>query len=171
MKHRVGRPEVIASAAAVDVLVNDAGVELSRPLGGTSSFEWDRVFGVNVSSISGLLGRPESAAYCASKGAVIQLTRQKAIDYVRLDICVNCMCPGKTLTPMIDRPLWSDGAVSDRTRSDRSRGERLQIARLHPLVRSAAPEEIGEVILFLTYEEVSFVTGAVLPVEGGFTAN
>jgi dihydroanticapsin dehydrogenase len=207
------REAVRAGAARfgrVDVLVNDAGVELSRPLAGTSSFEWDRVFGVNVkgvflmskhvlpvmaeggggavvnvSSISGLLGWPESAAYCASKGAVIQLTRQMAIDYAHLNIRVNCVCPGTTLTPMIDRLLGpdetlpdrkvpdgegSDEAVPDRSRFERSRAERSKIALLHPLGRFAAPEEIGEAILFLASEEASFVTGAVLPVDGGYTA-
>ncbi len=170
----------------IDVLFNCAGVELSRPLHETTADEWDRVFAVNlrgmflvcrrvlpamisrktgaivnVSSISGLLGWPSSAAYCASKGGVIQLTRQMAVDYAPHGIRVNCICPGTTLTPMIQR-LFAQEADEQAARA--------RVAAMHPLGRFARPEEIAEAALFLASHEASFITGAALPVDGGYTA-
>jgi NAD(P)-dependent dehydrogenase (short-subunit alcohol dehydrogenase family) len=116
---------------------------------------------VNTSSISGLLGWPGSAAYCASKGGVIALTRQMAVDYAPHGIRVNCICPGSTLTPMIERLF---GVEKDPEASRRS------IEAMHPLGRLARPEEIAEAALFLASEEASFITGAALPVDGGYTA-
>jgi NAD(P)-dependent dehydrogenase (short-subunit alcohol dehydrogenase family) len=170
----------------IDVLFNNAGVELSRTLHETSEEEWDRVFAVNlrgmflvcrrvlagmirrragaivnVSSISGLLGWPASAAYCASKGGVIQLTRQMAVDYAPHGIRVNCICPGTTLTPMIER-LFAQEADEESARA--------RVAAMHPLGRFARPEEIAAAALFLASEEASYITGAALPVDGGYTA-
>ena len=170
----------------IDVLCNNAGIELSKPLVQTEGHEWDRVLAVNLkgmfllskhvlphmissgggtvvntSSISGLLGWPDSSAYCASKGGVIQLTREMAVEYGPHNIRVNCICPGTTVTPMIDRLL---GLEED------PEGTALSIRAMHPLGRFAQPEEIARAMLFLASEEASFVTGAVLPVDGGYTA-
>jgi len=170
----------------IDVLCNNAGIELSKPLVQTEGHEWDRVLAVNLkgmfllskhvlphmissgggavvntSSISGLLGWPDSSAYCASKGGVIQLTREMAVEYGPQHIRVNCICPGTTVTPMTDRLL---GLEED------PEGTALSIRAMHPLGRFAQPEEIARAMLFLASEEASFVTGAVLPVDGGYTA-
>ncbi len=170
----------------IDALFNNAGVELSRTLHETTVEEWDRVLGVNLkgiflvsrrvlpammsrgsgaivntSSISGLLGWPGSAAYCASKGGVIALTRQMAVDYAPHGIRVNCICPGSTLTAMIERLF---GLEKDPEKSRRT------IEAMHPLGRLARPEEIAEAAVFLASEEASFITGAALPVDGGYTA-
>ncbi len=190
----VGDPAAVEAGVAaaegrrgrIDVLFNDAGVELSRPLHETAAEEWDGVFAVNlrgmflvcrralpgmmsrrsgaivnVSSISGLLGWPSSAAYCASKGGVIQLTRQMAVDYAPYGIRVNCICPGTTLTPMIQRLFAQEADEA---------AARARVAAMHPLGRFARPEEIAEAVLFLASEEASFITGAALPVDGGYTA-
>jgi NAD(P)-dependent dehydrogenase (short-subunit alcohol dehydrogenase family) len=170
----------------IDVLFNNAGIELSRPLHQTSEQEWDRVLAVNLkgmfllskavlpimmdqksgaivntSSISGMLGWPAYAAYSTSKGGVIQLTRQMAVDYAPYNIRVNCICPGTTLTPLIERlfELEEDPETAKKV-----------IAGRHPLARFAQPEEIAQAVLFLASEEASFITGAALPVDGGYTA-
>jgi NAD(P)-dependent dehydrogenase (short-subunit alcohol dehydrogenase family) len=170
----------------VDILCNNAGVELSRPLVEMKAEEWDRVLDVNLkgmylmskyvlprmmerqrgsvvntSSISGLLGWPDSSAYCASKGGVILLTKEMAVEYGHYNIRVNCICPGTTLTPMIERLLSLEKNPA---------GAQDAIQRMHPLGRFAGPEEIARAILFLASDEASFITGAVLPVDGGYTA-
>ncbi len=119
----------------------------------------DRGAIVNVSSISGLLGWPLSAAYCAAKGGVIQLTRQMAVDYGPKGVRVNAVAPGTTLTPMIER-LFAEMAPE----------ARAEIAERHPIGRFAQPEEIAKAILFLGSDAASFITGTILPVDGGYTA-
>jgi len=178
--------EITDEYGRIDVLFNNAGIELSRPLHQTTEQEWDRVLAVNLkgmflvskavlpsmmdqeggaivntSSISGVLGWPAYAAYSTSKGGVIQLTRQMAVDYARYGIRVNCICPGTTLTPLIERlfELEEDPASAKKLIADR-----------HPLGRFAQPEEIAQAVLFLASEEASFITGATLPVDGGYTA-
>jgi NAD(P)-dependent dehydrogenase (short-subunit alcohol dehydrogenase family) len=170
----------------IDVLFNNAGIEHSGRLHEVSEEEWDRVMAVNLkgmfllckavlpammtrrkgaivntSSISGVLGWPAYAAYCTAKGGVIQLTRQMAVDYAPFNIRVNCICPGTTLTPLIERLLELE---------ENPEATRKLIAARHPLGRFAQPEEIAQAVVFLASEEASFITGAVLPVDGGYTA-
>jgi len=177
---------IVARYQCIDILFNNAGVELSRSLTQTSEGEWDNVMNVNLkgiflmskyvlpvmekgfggavvntSSISGLVGWPSSAAYCASKGGVIQLTKQMAVDYAKFNIRVNCICPGATRTPMIERLLA--------LRENPEKAKKME-AEMHPLGRFAEPEEIAQAMLFLASDEASFITGAVLPVDGGYTA-
>jgi NAD(P)-dependent dehydrogenase (short-subunit alcohol dehydrogenase family) len=169
----------------VDILCNNAGVELTAGIDETSVEEWDRLSSINLrgpflvtkallpllevkgaavvntSSISGLLGWPLSTAYCAPKGGVIQLTKQLACDLGAKNIRVNCVCPGTTKTPMLSRLLSDD---------EEGRQAAKEIAARHLLKRFAEPREIAEAIVFLASDAASFVTGAVLPVDGGYTA-
>lgn len=169
----------------VDILCNNAGVELTAGIDETSVEEWDRLSSINLrgpflvtkallpllevkgaavvntSSISGLLGWPLSTAYCATKGGVIQLTKQLACDLGAKNIRVNCVCPGTTKTPMLSRLLSDD---------EEGRQAAKEIAARHLLKRFAEPQEIAEAIVFLASDAASFVTGAVLPVDGGYTA-
>jgi NAD(P)-dependent dehydrogenase (short-subunit alcohol dehydrogenase family) len=176
--------DIAAHWGSVDLLVNNAGAEHTASALDTASNDWDRVIGVNltgtlqmsqavlpamcargrgaivnVSSISGLLGWPLSAAYCAAKGGVIQLTRQMAVDFGPQGVRVNAVAPGTTLTPMIER-LFAEMAPE----------ARAEIAERHPIGRFAQPSEIAKAILFLGSDAASFITGTILPVDGGYTA-
>lgn len=170
----------------VDALFNNAGMELSKGIETTSISEWDLLSSVNLrgvflttktllplleqsknaavvntASISGLIGWPESMAYCATKGGVVNLTRQLACDLAAKNIRVNCICPGTTLTPMIQRLIW-EGPNPEETAKE--------IADMHLLKRFAQPEEIAQAAVFLASDDASFITGAILPVDGGYTA-
>jgi NAD(P)-dependent dehydrogenase (short-subunit alcohol dehydrogenase family) len=108
---------------------------------------------VNTASIAGLVGIKGNAAYGASKHAVAGLTKSAALDYAKLGIRVNAVCPGHVNTPMI---------ASDLNRADKS------FVVQEPLGRVAAPEEIARVVVWLCSEGASFVTGHVMPVDGGY---
>jgi NAD(P)-dependent dehydrogenase (short-subunit alcohol dehydrogenase family) len=171
----------------IDILVNNAGVVLAKSTTDTAEDEWDRVMAinlkgawlcakhaiprirergggavVNVASNAGLVGFPNAAAYCASKGGLCQLTKAMALDCAPFGIRVNAVCPGHT------RSAMSEAFV----RAQQSPEKFLEdfVVRQHPLGRMAEPSEIARCILFLASEAASFVTGAVLAADGGFTA-
>ncbi|OQY93743.1 MAG: hypothetical protein B6D41_07425 [Chloroflexi bacterium UTCFX4] len=116
---------------------------------------------INTASYVGLVGFPGLAAYAASKGAVVNLTRAMALDHAPENIRVNCICPGSVETDMIHHAweLYGDVTQAARVWADK-----------HPLKRIASPEEIARVVLFLASDAASFITGAALPVDGGITA-
>jgi len=169
----------------LDVLVNNAGIVLPGTVDTTSVEDWDRTIAVNVrgvylmskaavqqmlqqgsgaivhnSSIAGVKGLKDRAAYCASKGAVVALTKAMAIDYVDKNIRVNCVNPGTTLTPSLqDRIDAFDDPVA---------AKKMFISR-QPMGRLGEPDEIAAGILYLASDEASFVTGAVLNIDGGLT--
>jgi len=176
----------VATAAerfgGLDVVVNNAGAE---------SDDWDQALAVhvtapylvaeeavprllergggaivNVSSVAGLVAGPGGPAYGTSKAAVIALTRSLAVRYGPQRIRVNALCPGWVRTPMSEREMDGLAAARGIGRED---AFRLVSADL-PLRRVAEPEEIAAACLFLASAEASFVTGAVLVVDGGSTA-
>jgi NAD(P)-dependent dehydrogenase (short-subunit alcohol dehydrogenase family) len=113
---------------------------------------------VNIASVEGIEGTEGGSAYNASKGGVVLLTKNMAIDYGRLGIRVNCVCPGFIDTPMFRAVIGGMGDIADKYR-DR-----------HQLGRFGRPEEIAAAALFLASDDASFVTGHALVVDGGFTA-
>jgi dihydroanticapsin dehydrogenase len=170
----------------VDILVNNAGHIVWKPIVDTTDEDWDRVLAVNArsafvhcravipvmieqgggaivstASISGLIGLPAQAAYCASKGALVQLTRQLAVEYGPHGIRVNAVAPGAIDTPFL-RALVD--AQPDPAAMETA------ISAGHPLGRWATPEEVASAIVYLASDAASFVTGAIFTVDGGFTA-
>ena len=169
----------------LDLLVCNAGQIVWKPIVETTEEEWDRVQSVNAkgtflfcraaipamrehgggaivctASISGVAGLPLQSAYSASKGAIVQLTRQLAVELAP-DIRVNAVAPGAIDTPFLHRLLQS---------SDDPAGLAAAIAADHPLQRIASADEVARTIVFLASGAAAFVTGAILPVDGGFTA-
>jgi NAD(P)-dependent dehydrogenase (short-subunit alcohol dehydrogenase family) len=113
---------------------------------------------VNAASVAGLLGFPNSPAYCASKAAVINLTRVTAVDLADDEIRCNCFCPGSTRTPMLEDFIAAAGG-------DEAALSSLTGAQL--INRPGEPEEIARLVCFLASEESSFVNGVAVPVDGG----
>jgi NAD(P)-dependent dehydrogenase (short-subunit alcohol dehydrogenase family) len=169
----------------IDALVNAAGVAGGGAVHQLDGDEWDRVLDVNlkgtflackhvlqrmlaqqsgsivnIASVEGLEGFEGGSAYNASKGGVVLLTRNMALDYGRKGIRVNAICPGFIETPLFDALWQMEGlaAIKERVRD------------AHQLGRFGRPEEVAAAALFLVSDEASFVTGVALPVDGGFTA-
>jgi dihydroanticapsin dehydrogenase len=116
---------------------------------------------INTASAAGIVGFPNMAAYSASKGAVVLLTKEMALDYAKNNIRVNCVCPGAIMTPMLERFI---------NKSPNPEETKKQLGTMHPLGRIGKPEEIANAVLFLASDESSFVTGHALIVDGGLTA-
>jgi NAD(P)-dependent dehydrogenase (short-subunit alcohol dehydrogenase family) len=168
----------------IDVVVNNAGIHDSKSLEDASEADWDRILTnnlksvylvvkaalpylkaargriVNMSSMAGVVGQGHAAAYASTKGAIITLTKNLALDLAPYGIRVNAICPGWVETPLVNQwfALQPDEAAA-----------RSYIASIHPLGRIATADEIGQAALFLASEASSFVTGVALPVDGGVT--
>jgi NAD(P)-dependent dehydrogenase (short-subunit alcohol dehydrogenase family) len=164
----------------LDVLVNNAGIANVKGIEETSEEEWDSIVNINqkgvwlgmkaavpamrrrgggsiinISSIYGIIGSPGSAAYHGTKGAVRLLTKAAAVQYAPDGIRVNSVHPGVILTAMVDVV---------------PRSELQPLINMAPMKRGAQPEEVGWCVVFLACNESSFVTGAELVVDGGYTA-
>jgi NAD(P)-dependent dehydrogenase (short-subunit alcohol dehydrogenase family) len=169
----------------IDIAVNSAGVAGGGAVHLIQDEDWDRTIDinlkgtylvssavlpgmmerrsgsiVNLASIEGLEGFEGGSAYNASKGAVVLLTRNMAIDYGRMGIRVNAICPGFIDTPLLQNVFGNEGLQEVREK----------IREAHQLGRFGEPREIANAALFLASDEASFVTGHSLVVDGGFTA-
>ena len=174
----------LASFGRVDILFNNAGNEGFGSVVNTDLAVWERIFAVhvrgaflcskyaiqamieggrggviiNVSSVAGLIGIPNMAAYCAAKGAIVNLTRSMAVDFAAQKIRVNCIAPGTTMTPLGQRLIENDTP------------ERLaQRLSRYPMGRFGQPDEIARAVLFLASDDSSYATGMCLTVDGGLT--
>ncbi len=169
----------------IDIVLNAAGVAGAGPVHLLDTEEWDRVIDVNlkgtflvckhalqkmlpresgslinIASIEGIEGIEGGSAYNASKGAVVLLTRNLAIDYGRKGIRANCICPGFVDTPMTAAVFQEEAMAQVKQR----------MVDQHQLGRMARPDEIAAAAAFLASEDASFVTGHAMVVDGGFTA-
>ncbi len=176
--------KAIEALGGLDVLVNNAGVYRSGPAESFEEAEWDRMMGVNLkatyfctvaaleplrrakgnivntASESGVIGNYNSAAYCASKGGVINLTRSLALELAPT-VRINCVCPGGVDTEM----LRADGELA----GDLA-GYMKTMNAYAPLKRIARPQEIAKLIAYLASDDAGFVTGAAWSIDGGSTA-
>jgi NAD(P)-dependent dehydrogenase (short-subunit alcohol dehydrogenase family) len=167
----------------VDVLVNVAGVGSTTTAPDTPLEVWEQVMAVNargtflcckhaiprmaqrrrgaivnIASVAALVGFRNRAAYCASKGAVLALTRAMALDHVADGVRVNCVCPGTIDSPWVRRLVADAGESFDDLRARQ------------PMARLGTPEEVAEAALYLAGDGAGFVTGSALTIDGGITA-
>ncbi|TDJ51596.1 MAG: SDR family oxidoreductase [Nitrospina sp.] len=173
---------VLEEWGRIDILINNAGTFNSAALHETEDKDWDAILNVNlrgvflltkkvlpqmlaqksgsivnISSILGMIAVPQTAAYNASKGALNQFSKSIAVEYGHAGIRSNAICPGMIETEMTEE-LRGNTELMDEWRKG------------YPLGRFGVPDEVARACLFLASDEASFVTGATLPVDGGYTA-
>ena len=171
---------------ALDILVNNAGIGLVGDIAATGEDDFDRVMLVNVhsvflvtramlplllksrgsivniGSVAGLVGVKKRFAYCASKGAVIAMTRQIAVDYPQ-ELRCNCIAPGTVQTPFVEGYL-------EKYHAHEKEKVREELRSRQPVGRLGTPEDVAGLVRYLCSKEAEFIQGAVLPLDGGWTA-
>jgi NAD(P)-dependent dehydrogenase (short-subunit alcohol dehydrogenase family) len=170
----------------LDVLVNNAGIGLVGTVEDTETADFERLMRVNVTgpflvtkyamphllkssgrivnigSVAGLIGVKKRFAYCATKGAVVAMTRQLAVDYPT-QIRVNCVCPGTVDSPFVEGYL-------EKYHKHEKEKVRAELNQRQPIGRLGKPEEIANLALYLASDEAGFVNGSVVSIDGGWTA-
>jgi len=165
----------------IDILINNAGVFYPTPINSTTKERWDRLISINltgyfllakycvpfmrngskiinVASVAGHHAFAGSAAYNASKGAVIQLTKTMAVEYASKGINVNAICPGMFVSPM------TKGLLNDK-------GTRALVSNSVLLKRAGNAEELGGLAVYLSSDECSYMTGSIITIDGGWTCH
>lgn len=180
----------VARFGRLDTLVNCAGIGFVGSLEETPEEEWARLFAVNVTgtylccaaavpvmlgqelaggsivnigSVAGLVAVARRFAYCATKGAVVALTRSIALDYARTGLRCNCICPGTIYSPFVESYL-------DRFHADNKEETIAQLHARQPVGRMGTPEEVADLAVYLASDAAGFMTGSIVTVDGGLTA-
>lgn len=181
-----GIRSAFAGLERLDVLVNNAGIGLVGNIEETNTADFERLMRVNVTgpflvtkyamphllaasgrivnigSVAGLIGVKKRYAYCATKGAVVAMTRQLAVDYPT-QIRVNCICPGTVDSPFVEGYL-------EKYHKHEKEKVRAELNARQPIGRLGKPEEIANLALYLASDEAGFVNGSVVSIDGGWTA-
>jgi NAD(P)-dependent dehydrogenase (short-subunit alcohol dehydrogenase family) len=176
----------IASLARLDILVNNAGIGMVGSIEETDAADFQRLYRVNVEgtylvtraamplllkskgaivnigSVAGMVGIKRRFAYCTTKGAVVALSRQLAVEYAG-QVRVNCVCPGTVDTPFVEGYL-------EKYHQHEKEKVREELKRRQPVGRLGRPEEIAHLVLYLCSSEAGFVTGSTPTIDGGWTA-
>ena len=176
----------LATVPKLDILVNCAGIGLVGGIEETALSDFQRLFRVNVEgtflvtraamikllaskgsivnigSVAGLIGVKKRYAYCATKGAIVSMTRQLAVDYAG-QIRVNCICPGTVDTPFVE-------AYLEKYHKHEKEKMRAELNARQPIGRVGKPLEIAHMTLYLCSSEAEFVHGSVMTIDGGWTA-
>ncbi|MDW5265117.1 MULTISPECIES: SDR family NAD(P)-dependent oxidoreductase [Acidobacteriaceae] len=175
-----------ASIPQLDILVNNAGIGLVGDITRTSEEDFARVMRVNVNSVflvtqaafplllashgsivnigsvAATVGVKQRFAYCASKGAVLAMTRQIAVDYPK-ELRINCIAPGTVQTPFVEGYL-------DKYHAHEKEKVRAELVARQPIGRLGTPEDIASLVRYLCSREAEFINGALIPIDGGWTA-
>jgi 2-keto-3-deoxy-L-fuconate dehydrogenase len=176
----------LASISKLDILINNAGIGLVGGVEETELADFQRLFRINVEglflmtkyamplllasagcmvnigSVAGMVGVKRRFAYCATKGAVVAMTRQLAVDYPT-QIRVNCICPGTVDSPFVEGYL-------EKYHKHEKEKVRAELNLRQPIGRLGRPEEIANLALYLCSPEAAFVNGSVIAIDGGWTA-
>jgi 2-keto-3-deoxy-L-fuconate dehydrogenase len=180
----------VTAFGRLDVLVNNAGIGFVGSVQETEDPDWNRLIAVNmggvfhgsraavdqmleqqpaggvivnIASVAGLIGVARRFAYCATKGGVIAMTRQLAVDYVKQGIRCNAICPGTVFSPFVE------GYV-ERFHSDTKEETIKELHARQPIGRMGRPDEIADLAVYLASDESGFMTGSVVTIDGGWTA-
>lgn len=178
--------KVVEQIETLDILVNNAGIGLVGDLAATSEQDFERVMRVNahsvylvtramlpmllmsrgsivnIGSVAGQVGVKQRFAYCASKGAVLAMTRQIAVDYPKQLRC-NCIAPGTVQSPFVE-------AYLDKYHANEKEKVREELRNRQPVGRLGTPEDVASLVRYLCSKEADFVQGAVISLDGGWTA-
>src|SRR5580700_11583364 len=182
----------LAQLEFLDILVNNAGIGHVGSIEATEPEDFDRLMNVNVrsvylvtrsflplllaatehheavgaivniASVSGLVGIKQRFAYCTSKGAVIAMTRQLAVEYPKT-LRVNAVCPGTVQTPFVEGYL-------EKFHKDNKEETRAELRARQPIGRLGQPEEVASMVRYLASDEAAFISGAAMAIDGGWTA-
>lgn len=177
--------ETVENFGVLDIMVNNAGIEMIQRLADTDEQMWDRLISINLkgvflgtkyaipkmlangggniinmASVAGIMGAGGLGAYNAAKGGVVLLTKNTAMDYGKLNIRANCICPGFISTPMVENIMALPGAQEIKDK----------IISLCPAGRLGTPEEVAHCAVFLASDESSYINGHALVADGGMSA-